>query len=96
MGCTLHLRFLEKLKNAGLLKLHNQEVKVVIGRKRRRLLRVHVELLREQIVEGAAVPANDPAVPVDQSLDGHATDAITPVDFAFVIQEDGIGDVVFS
>lgn len=65
------------------------------GRKLRQLLGMHFELLREQVVEGAAIPANDPAGPVDQGLDGHAADAITPVDLSLFIQEDGIGDVVF-
>ena len=65
------------------------------GRKRRRLLRIHLELLRQQVIKGAAVPANYPAVPVDQSLDGHTTDAITSVDLSIFIQEDGIGQVVF-
>ena len=69
---------------------------MLTGRKCRRLPRFHFELLRQQVVEGAAVPANDPAVPVDQSLDGHATDAITPADFSFLIQEGGKGEAVFS
>jgi hypothetical protein len=80
---------------AGLLELCNQEVKMVIGRKRRRLLRFHFELLSQQIIKGVAVPANYPAIPVDQSLDGHANDAITPVDLSIFIQKSGKGEAVF-
>ena len=68
---------------------------MLTGRKRRWLLRIHFKLLRQQVVKGAAVPANYPAIPVDQSLDGHAADAITPIDLSIFIQEGGIREVVF-
>jgi hypothetical protein len=38
---------------------------VLAGRKRRWLLRIHFELLSQQVIKGAAVPANYPAIPVN-------------------------------
>lgn len=67
---------------------------MLTGRKSSWLPCIHFELICQQVIKGAAVPANYPAIPVNQRLDGHAADAITPVDLSFLIQEGGKGKAV--
>ncbi len=49
------------------------------------LLYFNFELFSQEIIKGTTVPANYPSIPVDQSLERHAADAITPVDLSIFV-----------